>query len=281
MSSTGLAALAAWLAETPNAGAPVEHIRLGGLYHLAMKPWAPLAGASAYLAVSRWWGRRNVRRAGAAGPGAARRSARLKPFVILHSLLLMAYSMWTFADYSSALVQAARAHGLKSTFYDSHGLLWSGKLLEHGFLFYLSKYYEFLDTAIILAKGRPASRLQTFHHAGAVAIMWLGNYTRAPYLTFFVLENSLIHSLMYAYYVLTAVGIRPPGKQHLTRIQIAQFYVCLGAGAIYVLFPGALSGPQRLFAYVFIAYTVELVRLFTDFSRKEYGGAPAAAKKRA
>ncbi|KAJ2749198.1 hypothetical protein IWQ56_007280, partial [Coemansia nantahalensis] len=174
-----------------------------------------------------------------------------------------------------------RAHGLKSAFYDSHGALWSGKLLAHGFLFYLSKYYELIDTAIILAKGRPASRLQTFHHSGAIAIMWLGNYTQSPYLTFFVLENSLIHSLMYVYYTLTAVGIRPPGKQLLTSLQIAQFYVSLSAGAIYAVFPVGLDGPQRVFTYLFIAYTIELVQLFTAFSRETYGRAPTAAKKQA
>ncbi|KAJ1735542.1 hypothetical protein LPJ61_000489 [Coemansia biformis] len=281
MSSSSLASLAAWLAETPNPGAAVDGIWLGGLYDLAMKPWTPLVGVCLYLATVACWEQRNVRRARAAGGRPVGAGAGIKPLVIAHSLLLAAYSMWVFADYSAAIIQAAREHGLRSAFYDSHRVLWDGKLLAHGFLFYLSKYYELVDTAIILAKGRPAGRLQTFHHAGAITIMWLGNYTQSPYLTFFVLENSLIHSLMYVYYTLTALGIRPPGKQLLTGIQIVQFYVSISAGVIYAAFPDSQSRPQRLFTYLFIAYTIELVRLFTAFARKTYGPPRAAAKKRA
>ncbi|KAJ2717253.1 hypothetical protein H4R19_000005 [Coemansia spiralis] len=277
MPKSALLQYSAWLTTAPVAKA-AGNIWLGGLYRAVMAPCAPLIGIALYLATVTLWSQQNQRRARATGKVAAS-GAGIKPFVIAHSVLLAAYSVWVFADYSSALAQVVRDHGLRSAFYDSHGVLWSGKLLAHGFLFYLSKYYELIDTAIILAKGRPASRLQTFHHSGAIAIMWLGNYTQSPYLTFFVLENSLIHSLMYVYYTLTAVGIRPPGKQLLTSLQIAQFYVSLSAGIIYAVFPAALNGPQRVFTYLFVIYTIELVRLFTAFSRETYGRPHTAAKK--
>ncbi|KAJ2829326.1 hypothetical protein IWW50_000917 [Coemansia erecta] len=279
-----LASLAKLLVQSPNADAQTDGIWLGSLYSFMMKPIVPLAGVVFYLTMVKTWEQRNRRQALAAKRAAAQPGGgpNLKPLIIAHNLVLAAYSIWTFGSYFPAVLQVVRQHGLKSGFCDSHGVLWSGKLLEHGFLFYLSKYYEFIDTAIILAKSRPAGRLQTFHHAGAVSIMWMGNYFQSPYLSFFVFENSLIHSLMYTYYTLTALGIKPPGKQLLTSLQISQFYIALTAGVVYAMLPSCQNYAQKAFTYIFVAYILELIRLFTQFARKTYGPRPAAApaKKR-
>lgn len=76
------------------------------------------------------------------------------------------------------------------------GRLWNEGLAYYGWIFYLSKFYEVLDTFIILAKGKFGSTLQTYHHAGAMLCMWAGmRYMSAP-IWMFVLVNSFIHSLM-------------------------------------------------------------------------------------
>ena len=54
------------------------------------------------------------------------------------------------------------------------GRMWNQGLAYLGWIFYLSKFYEVLDTAIILAKGKKSSTLQTYHHAGAMMCMWAG-----------------------------------------------------------------------------------------------------------
>ncbi|KAJ1936380.1 hypothetical protein EC988_008213, partial [Linderina pennispora] len=143
-----------------------------------------------------------------------------------------------------------QTQGFRTAYCDTNWTLWNSKLLMHGYLFYLSKYYEFVDTFIILYKGRSPGRLQTFHHSGAVLIMWLGNYVQSAYLAFFVFENSIIHSLMYTYYTLTAMGYKPPGKQWLTRMQIAQFYIGLTAGFVYIGIPACQTSEQRVFIYL-------------------------------
>ncbi|KAJ2901325.1 hypothetical protein GGI21_004711, partial [Coemansia aciculifera] len=177
------------------------------------------------------WERRNARLAKQSNAtGAKGTGPNLKAVIVAHNLVLAAYSIWTFVDFFPAVLRNVRTQGLKDGFCDANWALRNNKLLVHGFLFYLSKYYEFIDTAIILAKGRPAGLLQTFHHSGAVFIMWMGNYVKSPYLAFFVFENSIIHSLMYTYYTLTALGFKPPGKQILTMLQINQFYFAFSAG---------------------------------------------------
>lgn len=76
------------------------------------------------------------------------------------------------------------------------GRIWNEGLSFYGWIFYLSKFYEVLDTFIILAKGKFSSTLQTYHHAGAMMCMWAGmRYMSAP-IWVFACVNSGIHTLM-------------------------------------------------------------------------------------
>lgn len=76
------------------------------------------------------------------------------------------------------------------------GRLWAEGLAYYGWIFYLSKFYEVLDTFIILAKGKYSSTLQTYHHAGAMLCMWAGMRYMSTPIFIFVLVNSFIHALM-------------------------------------------------------------------------------------
>ncbi|KAH7026763.1 fatty acid elongase [Macrophomina phaseolina] len=122
------------------------------------------------------------------------------------------------------------------------GRLWNEGLAFWGWWFYLSKFYEVLDTAIILAKGKRSSTLQTYHHAGAMLCMWAGIRFMSPPIWVFVFINSGIHALMYTYYTVSALGVRVPQpiKRSLTTMQIAQFIV----------------GANFAAAHLFVSYTV-------------------------
>jgi hypothetical protein len=76
------------------------------------------------------------------------------------------------------------------------GRLWNDGLAFYGWLFYLSKFYEVIDTLIILAKGKRSSFLQTYHHAGAMICMWAGIRYMSPPIWMFCFINSGIHALM-------------------------------------------------------------------------------------
>lgn len=86
------------------------------------------------------------------------------------------------------------------------GRLWNEGLAFYGWIFYLSKFYEVVDTLIILAKGKLGSTLQTYHHAGAMMCMWAGmRYMSAP-IWMFAFVNSGIHAMM----VRLPVPVCPP-----------------------------------------------------------------------
>ncbi|KAK6387493.1 hypothetical protein LTS17_000762 [Exophiala oligosperma] len=131
------------------------------------------------------------------------------------------------------------------------GRMWNEGLAFYGWLFYLSKFYEVLDTCIILAKGRKSSFLQTYHHAGAMLCMWAGIRYMSPPIWMFVLVNSGIHAIMYTFYLVSALGMRVPKwfKQSLTTLQITQFVV----GATYA------------FSHLFIAYQAPVSVAYTYF----------------
>jgi hypothetical protein len=76
------------------------------------------------------------------------------------------------------------------------GRLWTECLAFYGYFFYLSKFYEVVDTMIILAKGKRSSTLQTYHHAGAMMCMWAGMRFMCPAIWLFCAYNSGIHALM-------------------------------------------------------------------------------------
>ncbi|KAK4692288.1 hypothetical protein P7C71_g4884, partial [Lecanoromycetidae sp. Uapishka_2] len=124
------------------------------------------------------------------------------------------------------------------------GRLWSEGLAFYGWLFYLSKFYEVLDTFIILAKGKQSSELQVFHHAGAMLCLWAGIRYMSPPIWMFVFVNSGLHTLMYTYYALSSLTVQVPRglKRTLTFLQIAQIVF----GASYALI------------HLFIAYDIPI-----------------------
>lgn len=79
------------------------------------------------------------------------------------------------------------------------GRLWNEGLAFWGWWFYLSKFYEVLDTFIILAKGKRSSTLQTYHHTGAMACMWAGIRYMSPPIWMFAFLNSGIHAMMVSF----------------------------------------------------------------------------------
>lgn len=77
--------------------------------------------------------------------------------------------------------------------------LWDEGSAYFGWFFYMSKFYEVLDTMIILSSGKKSSTLQTYHHAGVILCAWASlRYTSPSYLVPIVL-NSAVHTLMVRY----------------------------------------------------------------------------------
>lgn len=58
--------------------------------------------------------------------------------------------------------------GLVHVFCDTDMAAWTATQFPFFcYTFYLSKFYEVLDTVIILAKGKKVGMLQSYHHTGS------------------------------------------------------------------------------------------------------------------
>jgi hypothetical protein len=93
---------------------------------------------------------------------------------------------------------------------------------------YLSKFYEWFDSSLLLAQGKTLSSLHYNHHASTatvVAAHFVGRTSRTAIFDVPLLLNAAVHALMYAYYY-DPKSFKPI-KRWLTRGQIAQHVIVL------------------------------------------------------
>lgn len=222
-----------------------------------------------------------------------------KLFVLLHNIFLCAYSVWTFLGTLSAfgrtilkiLLKTQNSSALLNFVYavcDIEEGMFQQNTQDHnltifGWWFYVSKFYEVLDTVVILLKGRPLSLLQSYHHAGAMMCMWSGIRYQSPPIWIFVVFNSFIHSLMYFYFTLSCLRIRVPVivKRVLTSMQITQFVIG-GSLAVFHAFVWYVdlasntvtncirTSDQALPLLINVAYLTPLTMLFAAFYIESY-----------
>lgn len=280
------------------------------LYNWSLDWRVPIFSSLIYAAVVTFFSRRNQRKMAMAPPTASRRPTAssdksrtetregwtaFKIAVVAHNIFLTIFSGLVFYSVFPLLLANFRYRSCYDGFCDVGGWVYRQGLGFWAWIFYLSKYYELIDTAILLIKGRPSSFLQTYHHAGAIITMWMLCSTRAFSAWVFVCFNSFIHTLMYFYYTLTCFGYQPRWKRLMTYLQITQFLIGLPMAAAYLTVPGCV--PQQAhpkdslarllgvsgyasqvsalgFTFSYVAY---LIVLFVDFARRAYFSKPATA----
>ena len=167
------------------------------------------------------------------------------------------------------------AEGARWLFCERASTAPTGALWFWSYVYYLSKYYELLDTVLQLFKGRPPPHffLHVYPHA-VVRIMawnWLEYVQTLQHIA--LLFNTSVHVVMYYYYFRAALKWETPWKAWVTRLQILQFSVsflllcvtlsgrygelgtCSGVGAMFgnvafnaillLLFVGVLRAPRK------------------------------------
>ena len=195
----------------------------------------------------------------------------IQSLTIVHSSTLAMYSLWTFLFAGQIVLQSISEEGLWPTVCGSYDNLWVSRGLEFWIThFYISKFYEFIDTWIILLKSREPSLLQTFHHAGIAVLMWGLTITAASPVLVVVVFNSFIHTLMYTYYVMAAFNIKSILKPYLTSMQVIQFLIGLSITLQTHFIPGCLNEAQGFIIWCMEIYTIVLIFLFGAFYIETY-----------
>lgn len=184
---------------------------------------------------------------------------------LCHNYFLHMFSAYTFIKLTSVLW----SHGIKAhpQFYFS--IPGVDRVL---FLFYLSKYYEYIDTMILYAKGREPIYLQKFHHVGATLMWHLGYVHKFDGIFFASLLNSGVHSVMYLYYFCSMfpniIDKIRKYKIYLTTIQICQ--LSYGAVALPWFYFNLESIDNKIIIIIFDVYIFILLCLFGHFMFTNY-----------
>lgn len=147
-------------------------------------------------------------------------------------------------------------------------------LLHVGWWFLMLKLVELLDTVffVLRKKQTHVSVLHVTHHSLVAWGVWIGlKFGGGGHSSFFPILNCAIHTLMYSYYCLAALGpkVRPFlwWKKYLTMLQMAQFVVAL----IHACLPLFVDcGYQPFFAYTLIAHALFFWVMFYNFYKKSY-----------
>jgi hypothetical protein len=201
-------------------------------------------------------------------------NAAFQFFITAHNLGLAVFSGVCAYNSWPIVIQHFATRGLMATYCDKDGSLWrEGGLGAWATVFYISKYYEFVDTWILVLKGKEASFLQVYHHTGIVLAMYGGVASQSAWLLFVVLLNSVIHTLMYVYFFIKTISPTTEIKaaRYLTMAQIGQFFTGIGC-SVGVLVIGDRCDTQSsraslLFLHI---YGFGLIALFRAFAKRKY-----------
>jgi len=154
----------------------------------------------------------------------ASRFGKTKLFMFIHNILLCIFSWLCFINTFPIVYNLLQQYGWKNTVCDHLTVIYQDSFGYWAHLFYLSKFYEFIDTWIVIARKRRPITLQVFHHCGAVLAMFLILITKSTGGYLFIILNSFIHGIMYFYYAMSTLGFSFNAKFLITSLQMLQLF---------------------------------------------------------
>ena len=157
------------------------------------------------------------------------------------------------------------------------------------YIFYLSKFYELIDTLLIVVRDKPLIFLHWYHHVVTLLIVYVGLVDQMSLQWVPVITNAGVHIIMYYYYYLTANKQSPWWKKYITQLQIVQFVFDLILPQIWIYnvyvqgqkcrgsLPVFLFGEAIIFSFLLLFIKF----FFTRYTPKEGNSKqqPVAAKK--
>jgi len=200
----------------------------------------------------------------------------IKYIIPYWNLLLSFYSAITFLGTVYCLTYHLPKYGIYGTFCNSDVVYHRHLITFISYIFIISKIFELFDTLFLILK-HPEQKIEFlhwWHHLTVLIFTWYCALWRFGCGYYFMLMNSIVHTFMYYYYYLTAVGHRPSWAKLLTIGQIAQMILgsFLNFYWIYLYYTGTTCScekPGYLVIFCAIIYGSYLY-LFLDFFVRKY-----------
>ena len=209
-----------------------------------------------------------------------------KPFSLRRPLVLWNIGLAIFSIFGTlsllpSFVNCLYTYGLVYSICDSkvqndpHQILW-------GFFFVLSKILEFGDTAFIILRKKPLLFLHWYHHVTVCIYSFYIPSGMSPEISrWFGTMNYVVHSIMYSYYALRALGYRIPSRisLYITVMQLSQMFVGIFINVVaYKLYleSGSECGMEPWYFYVGMCIYGSYAILFLHFFISRYVLSPKA-----
>ncbi|XP_076893484.1 fatty acid elongase 3-like [Bidens hawaiensis] len=189
----------------------------------------------------------------------------------LHNLILLTLSLTMAVGCSLATISQMPTH--RWIFCFPNPTPPRGPVFFWAHVFYFSKLIEFIDTLLIILSGssRRLSFLHVYHHSVVVVMCYFWLSTSQSLLPVALVTNASIHVLMYAYYLLCALGWRPWWKVLVTNCQIVQFVFSFLVSGLMLYYHFTGSGCSGFGGWCFNAvFNASLLALFVNFHFKNY-----------
>eukprot|EP00913_Durusdinium_trenchii_P029851 g27973.t1 len=140
---------------------------------------------------------------------------KLDRILVVHNLLLSAMSLVLCVGCAWEMFRRAQSENTEWMFCENPETPAQGPLYFWSYAFYVSKYYELVDTllAILRASRPPHFGLHVYHHALVPVMVWNWLEYRMNLQHIGLLWNTFVHVVMYAYYGLKVLKIPTHGTK--------------------------------------------------------------------
>mmetsp|Transcript_21408 Transcript_21408/g.29951 ORF Transcript_21408/g.29951 Transcript_21408/m.29951 type:complete len:302 (+) Transcript_21408:23-928(+) len=207
---------------------------------------------------------------------------------ISHNFLLCFGSMLMMFGMAKGTFLVFQKYGEEALFCDANVRQKEGHLYFWYYVFFLSKFYEFIDTIILVLRKKDLTFLHVFHHFITAILCWVALYNEIPVQWLVCILNATVHIFMYYYYLATTLNSDVWWKKYLTTAQIIQFVVDLLGISVWWYYylvkeqPCTGTVASMLFVYFVLGSFLILFVLFyiKTFKRPASGSrAPKAQKQ--
>ncbi|XP_077981378.1 very long chain fatty acid elongase 4-like [Glandiceps talaboti] len=206
---------------------------------------------------------------------------QLKSVLVIYNLTLVILSSYMFVEFAVTSTLAGYSYKCQPVDYSNDPL--ALRMASVCWWFFFSKVIEVLDTVFFMLrkKNNQVTFLHVYHHSTMIINWWLGvKYIAGGQSFFLAMVNSFIHTIMYTYYGLAAIGPSMKRylwwKKYMTQLQLTQFFAVMVHTCVNLIqsdcdFP-------RGFNLAVVMYALSMILLFGNFYSKAYGEKKAYQK---
>ncbi|KJE94782.1 hypothetical protein CAOG_05364 [Capsaspora owczarzaki ATCC 30864] len=198
----------------------------------------------------------------------------------VHNVIMTALSAYVFFGMGYDVIQNWKENNFDPSLAVCDPELKLSKNADYWFwIFYVSKFYEYIDTILLVLRKKPVIFLHAYHHFITASIVWAAWIFPGASNWVGPITNAFVHIWMYAYYMAADFGLSRKWGAYITKIQLTQFMGCIALWAcvgLAMIPDNSCKTPAESFSWLCLQYVIFLY-LFRRFDSKRNGKKPAAA----